>query len=134
MSDPSSIFLPAKPRISRKRRAVLASSNEPGAPLTLVSGVWEVGGLVTLTFDRAVDVAGIVPTAFIVHDGPTGFSYQGISVYDHSTPQTVTVEMGGIAEYEGPRVLLDAASANGIVAVDDGGTFAGVTGLELPWP
>ena len=124
---------PAKRRVRRKRTRVVLST-APGAALMLVSATYEVGGLLTLTFDRAVDVAGIVPAAFIVHDGPTGFSYQGISVYDHSTPQTVTVEMSGIAEYEGPTVLLNAASANGIVAVDDGGTWAGVNDVVLPYP
>ena len=132
------MLLPAPPLYPRKRRPRPRKTTRvptpPPVALELVSGVWEVGGLLTLTFDRAVDVAGIVPTAFIVHDGPTGFSYQGISVYDHSTPQTVTVEMGGIAEYEGATVLLDAASANGIVAADDGGTWGGATDLELPFP
>ena len=130
------MLLPAPPLYPRKRRPRPRKTTRvptpPPVALELVAGVWEVGGLVTLTFDRAVDVAGIVPGAFIVHDGPTGFSYQGNSVYDHSTPQTVTVEMGGIAEYEGATVLLDVGAENGIVAVDDGGPWAGVNDVVLP--
>src|SRR5688572_13971603 len=110
---------PAKPRRHRARKQ--APSASPGAPLTLVSAAYDVGGSVTMTFDRAVDVGGIVPGAFVVHDGPTGFTYEGISVFDHSGAM-VGVELTGIAEYEGPAVLLDVAAPNGIVAADDGGT------------
>src|SRR5688572_26265017 len=130
------MLLPAPPKRRRPRKPRIAAATQvvpPGAPVTLVSASYEVGSGVTLTFDRAVDVSGIVAGAFVVKDGPTGFTYQGISVFDHSGA-LVGIELTGTTEYEGPDVLLDVAGGNGVAAVDDGGTFAGVTGLELPFP
>src|SRR5688500_5184900 len=118
---------PLRPRrgARKARRSAPSQPTPPGEPLTLVSATYEVGTSLTLTFDRAVDVGGIVPAAFVVNDGPTGFTFVGISVFDHSGA-SVGIELTGTTEYEGPSVLLDVAGANGVVAVDDGGTFAGV--------
>src|SRR5688572_6497780 len=122
------------PFIRRRERRAASDPAPPGAPLVLVSASWEAGGAVTVTFDRGIDIAGIAAGAFVINDGENGFTYQGVSWLDHPTPQTVVVECHGTSEYEGPTVLLDVSGANGIVAVDDGGTWAGVNDLELPFP
>src|SRR5688500_3188383 len=122
------------PFIRSRKRGETPAPTPPGAPLVLVSASWEVGGAVTVTFDRAVDVSGIVPAALVVNDGPTGFTYQGISLLEQPTAQTLAVECSGTSEYEGPSVMLNVSSVIGIVAADDGGTWAGVTDLELPFP
>jgi hypothetical protein len=49
-------------------------------------------------------------------------------------PTTVKVWLIDIGEFTGGGVLLSATGATGIVADDDGGTWAGVTDLGLPYP
>jgi hypothetical protein len=48
------------------------------------------------------------------------------------TPSEVRMAAQIVEAYAGPDVLQAASAVNGIVAVDDGGTWAGVTQLALP--
>ena len=126
------------PPIYRKRRGRLkrkAPQTPPVPPvrLELVAGAWDVGPL-TLTFDRAIDIANILPAAFFVHDGVNGFHYEGLSVIDQPTPASVMLELSAVGEYEGTEVLLTVSGNNGIVAVNDGGAFSGFNDVVLPYP
>jgi hypothetical protein len=47
---------------------------------------------------------------------------------------TVKLILQVIGGASGGRVLLTATALTGIVAAGDGGTWAGVTELELPYP
>ena len=49
-------------------------------------------------------------------------------------PTTVRVALNAIGGAMTPGVHLTAGAANGIVAADDGGAWAGVVELALPWP
>jgi hypothetical protein len=101
----------------------------------LVAAAFDEGGLLlTLTFERAIDISGIDPAALIVDDGDVGFRYEGVGPASLDGPATVTVGMTGTIEVTEPGVTLDATAASGIVAVDDGGTWAGATDLSLPFP
>jgi hypothetical protein len=51
-----------------------------------------------------------------------------------SDPQTVNVYLVITGPYSEPNVLLSATENSGIVAADDGGTWAGVTDVPLPYP
>ena len=106
----------------------------PAAPLVLVSARYEEAAAVDLTFDRAIDVAGIDPAALLVWDGGYGFEYQGTDAAELLSPTTVRVILIGIAEWTGEGVTMSVAADNGIVAADDGGAWAGVTDLALPFP
>jgi hypothetical protein len=124
--------IPAKPPRHRKRKSVPASSAP--APLVLVSAVYDAGAGVTLTFDRAVEIGAMDAGAITVNDGAImGFVYEGV-VASPSGPAMVVVDLGGVEESSDPVTQLTATAANGIVAADDGGAWAGVTDLELPFP
>jgi hypothetical protein len=85
-------------------------------------------------FDRAVDVALFDGTQVVVDDQPTANLFKGLGGAILAGP--ATVEVGLVVEdtTSGTEVLLDATALTGIVAVDDGGTWAGVSGLVLPFP
>jgi len=90
---------------------------------------------VTLTFDRAIDIAGIVGGDIIVNDADiTANLYEATGPVTMLSPTTVRIELTGVGEATGTGVRLSAGAANGIVAVDDGGTWAGTTNTELPFP
>jgi hypothetical protein len=128
------IPLPAK---SHRRRLRLkpAPSAPPAAALTLVSASFnpDSPGIV-LTFDRAINIDAIAPDQFHVNDDvftgslfvgdPDGAGVGGATM-------SLIMDVAGVAS--GGQVVLSVGAANGIVAVDDGGTWAGVTDLALPF-
>lgn len=129
------ITYPFPKRKSQYRR--LTASRRPPTPvaLTLVAANFDPDGPITyLTFDRAVDYSAAVPSEFAVADGPDNGQFVGISVGAGGDPTQVAVTMNRTGGYSGDTQLLTVGSGNGIVAVDDGGTYAGVTDLVLPVP
>ena len=90
---------------------------------------------VTLTFDRAIDIGGIVVGGDITVNDPaiTGNLYAAYAA-TLVGPNSVSVNLEVVAESTGTLTTLTASGATGIVAVDDGGTWAGVTELALPFP
>ena len=50
------------------------------------------------------------------------------------SPTTIQVFLEQIGNPTVPDIELPATALSGIVAVDDGGAWAGVTGLVLPFP
>lgn len=117
----------------RKPRAKPTAT--PPAPLVLVSASFDPDGPeVYLTFDRAIDISGLVVAQFAVADGPDGHTLIGAFTPLLVAPNEVQVLMQITGAASGDGVLLTASAANGIVAVDDGGTWAGVSDLAMPWP
>ena len=119
-----------------RRRMPRASTPPPGAPLTLVAGVYLAGTYrLLLTFDRAVDVTAFNGTVVFVDDPVDNDErLDGTGGATLTAPETVEVALVGIAGGSGTQVLLDAAANNGIVAADDGGAWAGVTDYVLQVP
>ena len=128
--DTAISFLPARPRVRRKRRT--APSAPPGVALVLTSAEYHSGMDVTLTFDRAIDVSAFDPSQITMVDHFPGKTYTGgeISLMDVNVARIFLVETG---PYAGSAYQLTASASTGIVAVDDGGTWAGVTDLNLPF-
>ncbi len=126
------ILVPIIPFIRRRRRKPIAS---PGpAALTLVAAYYDAATLVRLTFDRPIDIAGIVASAIVVSDGPyEAARFAGTAAAELSAPATIELPLELTGPASGPIVTLTASALNGIVAVDDGGTWAGVTDVELPF-
>ena len=124
------------PRYPRKHGRVIepVASPTPVLPLTLVSAAYEPGGTeLTLTFDRAIDIAGIDVSAFVVNDGIVGFTYQGIGSPTQLSANAVLVLLEGLIEFEGPDARLTVGAGNGIVASGDGAAWAGVSDVVVPF-
>ena len=108
----------------------------PPAPLVLVAAAFSEDETLTLTFDRAISVAGLDGTQVVVDDADlvgNRYDASGGSVTVLS-PASVRLAMTVIGLYTQSGVHLTASASSGIVAVDDGGTWAGVTDLALPFP
>jgi hypothetical protein len=122
-------------RAGRPRRAAKVAAS---AALTLESVAFVFvgpGAALTLTFDRAIDIASFDPSQVNVQDpSGTGWAYVGTGVVDTPSPQTVVVEMAQTTPASWFFDSVTASATTGIVAVDDGGTWAGVTNLNLPYP
>ena len=131
------MIIPILPKKHRKRPPkVRKPFGTPGpVALVLVAAVYDEGPVVTLTFDRAIDIAAIDVTQIFVNDGAIMFfRYVGWDEAWLTSPTTVRVQLNGISEDPPPGVHLTADADSGIVAVDDGGTWSGVTDLSLPFP
>ncbi len=104
--------------------------------LSLVSASYDKAAYtVTLEFDRAIDVSALDGSVIFVDDAAEHderYAATGAAVLvDPSTVEVGLVMIGPAIE---PDTHLTAEPGNGIVAVDDGGTWAGVVSLALPFP
>ena len=89
---------------------------------------------VVLTFDRAVDASALDPAAIRVQDGLYAAGlFVGSGPATIVNPTTIQVFLEQIGSPTVSDVELWATAASGIVAVDDGGTWPGVTALVLPF-
>jgi hypothetical protein len=123
-----------QPRKVAHRRPRVSSSAPPPVALVLVEATFDPDGPeVYLTFDRAIDIAGLVVAQFAIADGPDGHSLVGAFTPLLIAPNEVQVLMQITGAASGDEVLLSAGAGNGIVAVDDGGTWAGVSDVGLPY-
>ena len=120
----------------RRRRKAGGAVQAPPAALTLVSATYDIETeSVILSFDRAVNVTGFDPAAITVQDGEFAAGlFVGSGPATVVNPTTIKVFLEEIGGPTVPDVELTATAATGIVAVDDGGTWAGVMNLVLPFP
>jgi hypothetical protein len=108
----------------------------PPAALTLVAATYDIETeSVILAFDRAVDASAYDPAQITVQDGLyTGGLFVGSGPATIVNPTTIQVFLEQIGSPTVSDVELSATASTGIVATDDGGTWAGVTNLVLPFP
>ena len=101
----------------------------------LVSATYDVGTSVRLTFDRAINIAGLNALAFSVDDAAdSGNAYSGGGGAILAGAASVDVFLVDPTPPVGPGTTLSVTAANGIVASGDGGTWPGVLDLPLPFP
>ena len=129
-----STFIPAKRRVGRKRALIAASAPVPPVDLVLVSATYVQGASVTLTFDRAIDIAGFDGSVVIVRDAAEALLFDATGGAELLSPAVARLTLVPVEGDSTPGVTMNASPTNGIVAVDDGGTWAGVSELPLPWP
>jgi hypothetical protein len=113
-----------------------AEAPPPPLALTLVSATYDIETeSVILAFDRAVDASAYDPAAITVQDGLyAGGSFVGSGPASVISPTTIQVFLEQIGSPTVSDVELSATALTGIVATDDGGTWAGVTNVVLPFP
>jgi hypothetical protein len=130
------LFPPSPFRKRRGQSKRTPPAPPPPATLVLVEAAYdEVAQTIRLTFDRAIDVAGLVGAQITVDDGAiTGTRYEAVGTATLDGPAAVVIGLLELEPSEDPGTLLSAGAGNGIVAIDDGGTWAGVTDLALPFP
>jgi hypothetical protein len=135
------MLLPAYPIVYRKRaarvgRAKQANPPAPPGALTLVSATYELAGpSVALTFDRAIDAAGLVANQIVVDDAlNTQMRWRGTGAAIVLGPAAIRVNLEFVEDIGGAGVVLTAGAGNGIVAVGDGAAWAGASDVELPFP
>jgi hypothetical protein len=125
-------FQPRKPIRHRSQPAQQAVAAPVALALVAAYYDGDAPG-VHLIFDRAIDVSGLVLSAFTVLDGPDFIHFAGTGTPFMVGPSEVLVFLHNAGSASGSEVLLTAGAANGIAAVDDGGTWEGATALELPF-
>ncbi len=127
------VFTPAKRRVGRGRRHAVSSSPAPVAPLVLVAAEL-LAEAIQLTFDRAIALDDLNGSALRVDDNESATTYVGINSAVLIDPATVQITLMYLEYYSGGARILNAGANSGIVAVDDGGTWAGGEALPLPFP
>ena len=125
------------PAVFRKRhRQPKQKAKAAAKALTLTAAVYDSDELLlVLTFDRAVDVSGIVGAAILVDDQQhNDATFAATGAVELVSEAVVQIGLELVGDSTGVGVFLNAAAGNGIVAVDDGGAWAGATDLVLPFP
>ena len=131
------LLIPPIPARRHQKTTPPSAPTPPPAPLVLVAATYdENDAIVLLTFDRAVDVSAFDGAAVFLGD-PTfnNTAYAGTSPAYLDAPTIVRVVLTATGPYFNTEVDLNVGAGNGIVAVDDGGAWAGTGGiLFLPYP
>ena len=117
-------------------RARFPLPDAPPVPLTLVSASYDPAEVfLTLVFDRAVNIGAYDGSGIRVDDDVFNvLEYNGTGGATLTGPATVLVTLSDDGNPPTGAPSLNASNASGIVAVDDGGTWAGATNLPLPFP
>ena len=133
------ISLPPAKRKSVGRWAGASAAAVPTPPppqtLVLMSAYYDENeAILTLAFDRAVDASGLAAAQITVTDGSfNSHTYAGSGPASVVSPTTIQVTLAITGAAAAGPVTMDASALTGIVAVDDGGTWAGVSELGLPF-
>ena len=91
--------------------------------------------LLTLVFDRAVNIDFFDGSAVLVYDGSiTAQTYDGTSGAVLSDPVTIVVTLTAEDPYVAADVTMTASIGAGIVSADGGLPWVGCTNLVLPFP
>jgi hypothetical protein len=117
------------------RRVRKTTPPAPAQTLVLVSANYdETVPLLSLVFDRAIDASLFVAAQVIVSDGSFNMSvYGGVGPAIVEAPERISVALVRLSDAPLAPTTLTASALTGLTAVDDGGTWAGVSELGLPF-
>ena len=94
--------------------------------LALVAAEYESAAWVQLTFNQAIDIAGLVGGQITVSDpDATAVKYEAVGTATLMSPTTVRIELLEIGPVGGEGVTLSVGAGNGIVAVSGGTPWGG---------
>ena len=126
------VFQPRKPPRHRPRTP---APSAPPQTLVLVSASYDENvPVLFLTFDRAIDASGFVAAQVIVNDGSFDSGvYGGVGPAGILSPTQISVALELLEAAPPAPVTMTASALTGLAAVDDGGTWAGVSELGLPF-
>lgn len=130
------LIIPPTQFRKQRGRKTRSTAPAPAMPLNLTGASFDGVSMTILIFDRPVNIDAIDPATIQVSDGVINNALfagatGGATLLD---PQTAQLAMTLVSAVPAGQMLLTASDATGIVASDDGGTWAGVTDLELPFP
>jgi hypothetical protein len=128
-------FIPRKPIKYKPRVRPAAATAPPLQTLMLVSASYDEGSLTLfLTFDRAVDASALIAAQVIVVDGTFNATrFGGVGAATVISPTQISIALEWVDDAPLGPVTLSASALTGITAVDDGGTWAGVSDVGLPY-
>jgi hypothetical protein len=99
----------------------------------LLAGSFDAGTLtLSLTFDREIDVSGIVAGQIVVLDGNQAIEWGGTAEVWQESPASLNMILIENGEYPGSGVWLEAPTGAGIKSAD-GVAWAGAVDVELPF-
>ena len=135
------MLIPISPLKFRKRtgrtraRKGAAPTPPPPVALTLVAASYisTPSQKVRMEFDRAIDAAGLDGAEIVVDVAADSAKYRATGTVTVIDPATIEVGLESMEFFIGEGVHLTASGDTGIVAADDGGTWAGVDFIELPF-
>jgi len=107
----------------------------PVGPPVLVAASYDPTALkLTLGFDRAIDVSRFDGSQVTANDGAYNLkAYSAANSPTLSDAMTVVIGLIEVSWTEVGDVFMNASPVTGIVAMDDGSAWAGVTDLVLPY-
>jgi hypothetical protein len=129
------VLPPAKRKSVGRPTDAMAARPAPPQTLVLVSASYDdTIPMVFLTFDRAVDASALVVSAVTVKDGSIAPGlYGGDGPPGIESPTVISIVLARLGDTPAGPVTLSATALTGLVAVDDGGTWAGVSDVGLPF-
>src|SRR4051812_7023468 len=118
-------MLTIPPAQFRKRRKPPKRTAPPAPPLpanpVIVAVAYQQSTWAEITFDRAVNISGMLLTAVAILDGPNGHRFVPTGPPTQTGgPATVKMNLLQITTVTGPTVILQVSALNGIVAASDG--------------
>jgi len=132
------IKVPPQPFIRRRKRVRFGPPPAPPpTALTLVAAEYnhDDSPVLVLTFDRAVDIAGLDGSQMIVDDGfDLGLKFIATGPATLDAPGVLRIGLTDDGDATVPGTVLTAGAGNGIIAADDAAAWAGVADLGLPFP
>jgi hypothetical protein len=124
-----------QPRKVSHRRPRTQTPPAPSQTLVLVSASYDESvPALFLTFDRAIDASAFVAAQVIVNDGSIAPGiWGGVGPAGILGPTQIAISLERLGDAPLAPVTLTATALTGLVAVDDGGTWAGVSDVGLPF-
>ena len=123
------------PPVKKHRKRMSVRAAKPPVELTLVAAAYNPAfPFIELEFDREIDFSAMVGSAITVMD--TASQHAKMAATGEVVvinPKKIQVTMVNAGAMSGSGVKLTATAGNGIVAVDDGGAWEGVTNVDLPF-